>query len=180
MLLRKLRKIYYDTNIKTKNAILKHEKSNFCFLKNDYKSTCFNLHCGPCGLLMIFWTDATVAVHVSSEVSPWELILLTVLLALAEIAELLEFARLVELLVFATLVELLAFAAIVTLLTLVTEFCNVKSYFASLFRCAFFFSTFFVSWFCLMVPREDFFSLFSFAMSFGVCSLFPLLNEEMD
>ena len=67
-------------------------------------------------------------------------------LALAEISELLEFAILVELFVFTTLVELLAFAAIVTLLAFVTEFCNVKSDFASLFRCAFFFfKSFFVS-----------------------------------
>ena len=61
------------------------------------------------------------------------------LLVLLEIAELLEFAIFMELLVFATLVELLAFAAIVTLLALVTEFRNVKSDFASLFWCAFFF-----------------------------------------
>ena len=61
------------------------------------------------------------------------------LLALAGIAELLEFAILVELLVFATLMELLAFVAIVTLFAFVTEFRNVKSDFASLFRCAFFF-----------------------------------------
>ena len=121
---------------------MKHEKSKFCFLKNDYKSTYFNLRFGPCGLLMIFWTDATVTVHGSSKASPWETILLTVLLALAEIAELLEFAILVELLVFATLVELLAFAAIVTLLAFITEFRNVKPNFASLFRCAFsFFSS---------------------------------------
>ena len=48
-------------------------------------------------------------------------------------------ALFVELLVFATLVELLVFAAVVTLLAFVTEFHNVKSDFASLFWCAFFF-----------------------------------------
>ena len=83
-----------------------------------------------------------MAVHSSSEVSPGETILLIVLLALAEIAELLEFAILVEWLVFATLVELLAFAAIVTLLAFVTSFAksnqilrvcfDVYSFFSSL------------------------------------------------
>ena len=68
------------------------------------------------------------------------------LLALTEIAELLELAILAELLVFAILEELLAFAAIVTLHAFVTEFRNVKSDFASFFRCTFFFfKSFFVS-----------------------------------
>ena len=147
---------YRYQNVKYKYWNMKNQR--FSFLKND-KSTCFNLRFGPCGLLMIFWTDATVAVHSSSEVSPLATILLPVLLVLAEIAELLESAILVELLVFTKLVELLAFEAIVTLLAFIRvsqcqiRFCEFVSV------CILFFKSFFVSWFCLTVPREDFFSL---------------------
>ena len=74
-----------------------------------------------------------------------------------------------ELLVYATLVELLAFAAIVTLLAFVTEFHNVKSDFASLFRCAFFFYQVFL---CELIlfdgTKGGFFSLFYFVMSFSL------------
>ena len=89
---------------------------------------------------------------------------------LLEIAQLLEFAIFVELLVFATLVELLAFAAIVTLLALVTEFRNVKSDFASLFWCAFFFFQVILYELILFygTKGEFFFSLFSYAMSFNL------------
>ena len=152
---------YKYQNVKYKYWNVKNQI--FCFLKNDGKSTCFNLRFGPCGLQLTFWTNATVAVHGSSKVSPWETILLIVLLVLAEIAELLEFA---------ILVELLAFAAVVTLIAFVTEFCNVKSDFVSLFRCAFFF--FFFSNFSLLVDfvwqyqGRIFFSLYYFAMSLNL------------
>ena len=58
---------YKYQNAKYKYWNMKNQ--SFCFLKYDDKSTCFNLRFGPCGLLMIFWTDATVAAHGSSEVS---------------------------------------------------------------------------------------------------------------
>ena len=159
---------YKYQNVKYKYWNMKNQ--SFCFLKHYDKSICFNLHFGPCGLLIIFWTDATVTVHGSSNVSPWETVLLTALLALAEIAELLEFAILVESLVFAILVELLAFAAIVILLAFVTEFHNVKSDFASLFRCALFFFQVFLCELILFDGTKGgfFFYLFSFALSFNL------------
>ena len=92
------------------------------------------------------------------------------MLALAEIAELLEFAILEELLVFTTLVEFLAFGAVVTLHAFVTEFCKVKSDFASLFRFAFFFSQVFLCELILFDGTKEifFFSFFSFAMSLNL------------